>query len=150
MDFSQCGTPAEAMNPIANAFQTWASNTHFTFLQAQDYTNANFKVSVERGDHGDGNPFDGPTNPGVANTVAHSLYLTDGRFHCDADNQWSVGAVPGAMDNETVALHEIGHLLGLGHSSVQGAIMWPSINSGVTAHSWHQDDIDGNKALYNS
>nr|POE97550.1 metalloendoproteinase 3-mmp [Quercus suber] len=40
--------------------------------------------------------------------------------------------------------------LGVGHSSVQGAIMWPSINSGVTAHRLHQDDIDGIKALYNS
>ncbi|KAK7851470.1 hypothetical protein CFP56_041892 [Quercus suber] len=28
------GTPAKAMNPIANAFQTWASNTQFAFSQA--------------------------------------------------------------------------------------------------------------------
>ena len=54
------------------------------------------------------------------NTIASNISNTD--------NQWSVGAVLGAMDYETVTLQEIGHLLGLGHSSVQGAIMWPSIN----------------------
>ncbi|KAL4643668.1 hypothetical protein ACB092_02G108700 [Castanea dentata] len=143
-------TPAEAMNPIANAFKTWASNSHFTFSQAQDYTNANIKVSFERGDHGDGSPFDGPNSPGVDNTVAHAFRPTDGRLHFDADNQWSVGAVPGAMDYETVALHEIGHLLGLGHSSVQGSVMWPAIDTGATAHSLQKDDIDRIKALYNS
>ncbi|KAK9921807.1 hypothetical protein M0R45_030303 [Rubus argutus] len=54
----------------------------------------------------------------------------------------------GAYDLETVALHEIGHLLGLGHSSVEGAIMFPTIRPGVT-QSLHGDDVQGIKALYN-
>ena len=56
--------------------------------------------------------------------------------------------VPGAFDVETVALHEIGHLLGLGHSSVQNAIMYPTINPGMTK-GLHGDDIQGIRALYN-
>uniref|UniRef100_A0A2N9HJH2 Peptidase metallopeptidase domain-containing protein n=1 Tax=Fagus sylvatica TaxID=28930 RepID=A0A2N9HJH2_FAGSY len=56
--------------------------------------------------------------------------------------------VPNAFDLETVALHEIGHLLGLGHSSIQGAIMFPSIAPGGTK-GLHKDDIDGIKVLYN-
>ncbi|KAK9991754.1 hypothetical protein SO802_026739 [Lithocarpus litseifolius] len=137
------GTPTEAMSPVAKAFETWAANTHFKFSRAQDHTNANIKVSFHRRDHGDGHAFDG-----AGGILAHAWAPTDGRFHYDADEQWSVGAAPNAFDLETVALHEIGHLLGLDHSSVEGAIMWPSIRPGVT-QGLHRDDIDGIKALYN-
>ncbi|KAK1556746.1 hypothetical protein Q3G72_011282 [Acer saccharum] len=81
-------------------------------------------------------------------TLAHAFSPTDGRFHYDAAEPWAVGAVPGSFDLETVALHEIGHLLGLGHSQVQGAIMWPSIPAGTTK-GLHRDDIEGIRALYN-
>ncbi|KAM3708303.1 hypothetical protein ACB098_02G088500 [Castanea mollissima] len=137
------GTPTEAMSPVAKAFETWAANTHFRFSRAQDHTNADIKVSFHRRDHGDGHAFDG-----AGGILAHAWAPTDGRFHYDADEQWSVGAAPNAFDLETVALHEIGHLLGLDHSSVEGAIMWPSIRPGVT-QGLHRDDIDGIKALYN-
>ncbi|CAL9014532.1 unnamed protein product, partial [Prunus brigantina] len=119
------GTPAEATGPVARAFQTWAASTHFTFSQSNQ--NPDLTVSFHRGNHGDGAPFDGR-----GGTIAHAFAPTNGRFHYDADERYSVGAVSGAYDLETVALHEIGHLLGLGHSSVQGAIMYPTITPGVT------------------
>ncbi|KAL5805494.1 hypothetical protein ACOSQ4_028229 [Xanthoceras sorbifolium] len=53
-----------------------------------------------------------------------------------------------ANDLATVALHEIGHLLGLGHSEVEGAIMWPAITVGSTK-GLHRDDIEGIRVLYN-
>ncbi|KAK7846975.1 metalloendoproteinase 2-mmp [Quercus suber] len=129
--------------PRAQAFQTWAANTHFTFSRTQDYTNADLKISFHKGDHGDGNPFNG-----AGGSIAHAFSPTDGRFHYDADEQWSVEATPGVVSYETVALHEIGHLLGLEHSSVEGAIMWPRVRSGVI-QGLHRDDIDGIKASYN-
>ncbi|KAK9991755.1 hypothetical protein SO802_026740 [Lithocarpus litseifolius] len=119
-------TPAEAMNPVAQAFQTWAANTHFTFLRTQDYTNADLKISFHKGDHGDSYPFNG-----AGGSIAHAFSPTDGRFHYDANEQWSVEATLGVVSYETVALHEIGHLFGLEHSSVEGAIMWPKVRSGV-------------------
>ncbi|KAK1562346.1 hypothetical protein Q3G72_010514 [Acer saccharum] len=138
------GTRSDAINPVAKAFQTWQGNTHFRFTREQDSANSNIKIGFGRGDHGDGrsNAFDGP-----GRTIAHAFPPTDGRFHYDADEQWAVGATPNSFDLETVALHEIGHLLGLGHSEVEGAIMYPSISTGVTK-GLHRDDIDGIKALY--
>ena len=136
------GTPADAKIPVSKAFDKWASTTSFTFAQTQDYRNADLTVGFYWLFHGDGNPFDGP-----GGTIAHAYAPTDGRLHYDAHEQWAVGAFPGAMDVESVALHEIGHLLGLGHTSVREAIMFPSISAGVTK-GLHADDIKGIKALY--
>ncbi|KAB1205326.1 Metalloendoproteinase 1 [Morella rubra] len=84
-----------------------------------------------------------------AQTVSKMMMPRCGVADIINDEQWSVGARPGAFDLETVALHEIGHLLGLGHSSVEGAIMFSSISQGVTK-GLHADDIQGIKALYNT
>ncbi|KAF2316185.1 hypothetical protein GH714_041526 [Hevea brasiliensis] len=137
-------TPSRAMDPVARAFQTWAANTHFRFARVQDYTTADIKIGFYRGNHGDGSSFDG--RGGI---LAHAFAPQDGRFHYDADETWAVGATPGAIDLETVALHEIGHLLGLGHSSVEGAIMFARIPPG-SAKGLHSDDIQGIRALYKS
>ena len=45
-----------------------------------------------------------------------------------------------------VALHEIGHIFGLMHSSIDGSIMWPLLQNGL--HTLHDDDINGIQALY--
>ncbi|KAM5581537.1 metalloendoproteinase 3-MMP-like [Rosa sericea] len=137
------GTPSEAPGAVAQAFSTWAKNTHFKFSKAQNYQSADLKVSFHKGDHGDGDSFDGP-----GGQLAHAAYPTEGTLHYDADETWSVGAKPGAIDIESVGLHEIGHLLGLGHSSVEEAIMYPTIPEGVAHKSLHEDDIQGIKALY--
>ncbi|XVF60401.1 hypothetical protein PTKIN_Ptkin08bG0042800 [Pterospermum kingtungense] len=137
------GTRADAINPVAKAFQTWAANTHFSFSRIEDYVNADIKVGFKSRDHGDGYEFDGP-----GGTLAHAFAPTNGRFHYDADEPWSVNAIPGTFHLETVALHEIGHLLGLGHSSVEGAVMYSEIRDGETK-GLHGDDIQGIKDLYN-
>ncbi|XP_057812406.1 metalloendoproteinase 3-MMP-like [Salvia miltiorrhiza] len=134
--------PANAVAPVARAFQKWQSSTHFTFARAQ--TNADLVVGFYRGDHGDGAPFDGA----VGDTIAHAFAPPDGRFHYDADETWSIGAVDGAFDLETVALHEIGHLLGLGHSMDEAAIMYARIGAGGIKN-LNADDIQGIRDLYN-
>jgi predicted Zn-dependent protease len=50
------------------------------------------------------------------------------------------------FDLESVALHEMGHLLGLGHSTDQNAAMYPYW-AGVRRN-LNQDDVDGIMALY--
>ncbi|RVX08869.1 Metalloendoproteinase 5-MMP [Vitis vinifera] len=87
-------------------------------------------------------PFDGP-----GGTIAHAAAPTDGRFHFDGDETWVVGAVANSIDLQTVATHEIGHLLGLAHSSVEAAIMFAYIAPGATK-GLNQDDIAGITALY--
>jgi hypothetical protein len=76
------------------------------------------------GSHGDPYAFDGP-----GNVLAHTFYPANpnpepiaGDMHLDDDEAWRVGA---NVDLYSVALHELGHALGLGHSDVPTAVMYP-------------------------
>ncbi|XP_057443615.1 metalloendoproteinase 1-like [Lotus japonicus] len=134
---------------IASAFNQWTPVVKIAFEETSSYEMANIKVAFFQGYHGDDSPFDGPMGE-----LAHSFAPTDGRFHLDADEYWmasgdvTTSPVERAMDLETVAVHEIGHLLGLGHSSDQNAIMYPLISSRVKKVDLTSDDIEGIRELY--
>ena len=66
----------------------------------------------------------------------------------DQEHKWVDGAVAGAFDIETVGLHEFGHILGLAHSSVAGAVMYPSVSSNLTKRSLTEDDRLAIRNLY--
>ena len=48
----------------------------------------------------------------------------------------------------SVLVHEIGHVLGLGHSFVNGAIMNPVYQRYTGTLALHEDDINGMRMLY--
>jgi len=56
----------------------------------------------------------------------------------------------GMVDLESVAVHEIGHLLGLDHSSEKEAIMFPTLEDGTRKVELSRDDIEGVQMLYGS
>ncbi|KAK4858067.1 hypothetical protein QYF36_010475 [Acer negundo] len=136
------GTREDVKDPLGRAASTWQPYTPFTFEHFNVLDQSDIRVSFKSRAHGDGKPFDGP-----GGILAHAFSPTDGRLHFDADENWAVGAVPDAFDMQTVALHELGHILGLQHSSVQDAIMWPTLFAGKTK-GLNDDDIQGIKALY--
>ncbi|XP_076904055.1 metalloendoproteinase 5-MMP-like [Bidens hawaiensis] len=137
--------PTQFMPPVARAFTRWATTfQYFTFSRARTRQTADLKISFARRAHGDVASFDG-----FGGVMAHAFAPTDGRLHFDVDERWSIGTVSNAYDIETVALHEIGHLLGLGHSQYRNAIMWATISTGVSKE-LTLDDIRGLRALYGS
>ncbi|KAK4419602.1 Metalloendoproteinase 2-MMP [Sesamum alatum] len=135
-------TRADASVPFALAFGKWMIVSRFKFRGIDDFGSADVKVSFERRDHGDGSPFDGPYG-----VVAHSFYPPDGRLHFDADESWTPYVAKGSFDLLTVALHEVGHILGLGHSPNPKASMFAYFEPGKP-RDLNDDDIRGIQALY--
>ncbi|GLT67396.1 hypothetical protein SLA2020_408500 [Shorea laevis] len=137
------GTSSGTVGTVASALVKWANVTTFIFNLVEDYDEADFKIRFQRWDHGDGVTFDRPRG-----ILAHAFSPMGERFHFDADENWVVGAVPELFELETVALHELGRILGLGHSSNGDAIMFPNIGPGMIK-GLSPDDIKGIRVLYN-
>ncbi|KAL7098606.1 hypothetical protein ACP275_09G028100 [Erythranthe tilingii] len=137
-------TPKEAILPIELAFKEWASVTNFKFEPTRKFDGAHVRILFLHGQHGDDLPFGGPEPVGG---VAHSYPPPIGEVHFDAGLKWSNKGERNAFDIKTVGLHELGHILGLGHSSDANAVMYPIVHLGETKK-LDADDIKGIKALY--
>ncbi|MBW3604830.1 MAG: matrixin family metalloprotease [Actinobacteria bacterium] len=141
--FLDTGTPdtiGEAA-AIQRAFDTWAAQVPLTFTRTFAVDDADFVVDWVVGDHGDGSPFDG-----VGSVLAHAFHPRDGRIHFDESDLWGHTESGSTHDVETVALHEIGHALGLRHSGSSDAAMFPTIND--RQRTPHKFDIRGMRSRY--
>ncbi|KAK9059219.1 hypothetical protein SSX86_021838 [Deinandra increscens subsp. villosa] len=131
------------------SFTRWASTIPVSFSEVDDYRKADIKIAFYQGDHGDGVAFDG-----VLGVLAHAFSPENGRLHLDMAETWAVDLKSSrssvAVDLESVATHEIGHILGLAHSSVKEAVMYPSLGPRTVKVDLKMDDVTGVQKLYGS
>jgi predicted Zn-dependent protease len=132
---------------VDDALNQWGNVAPLTFREVS--AGGDIRISWRVSDHGDGKPFDGPDG-----AVAHASYPQDGQLHFDDDETWTdilpssplPPPRPRPADLPTVALHELGHILGLGHSSDSNAVMFAIF--GGPRRALQTDDIAGIRSIY--
>ncbi|XP_055631877.1 matrix metalloproteinase-2 isoform X2 [Toxorhynchites rutilus septentrionalis] len=121
---------------LHEALDLWAQNANLTFREVYS-SEADIQVLFARQFHGDGYKFDGP-----GKILAHAFYPgtgIGGDAHFDEEEKWLLNEPLGTDGTRLfdVAVHEFGHSLGLGHSSVKEAIMFP----------WHHISYRGKDSI---
>ncbi|KAI3890598.1 hypothetical protein MKX03_036146 [Papaver bracteatum] len=131
---------------ISQAFGRWEAVSNFKFTEeTNDDVGTDMVIGFHKGDHGYGSSFDGQIG-----IVAQAFPPNDGRFYFNAENKWSTSPGSDTMDLESVAAHEIGHLLGLAHLFEPNAIMYPLFQPGSTKRRVQVNDVKALRAIYGS
>jgi hypothetical protein len=135
---------------VRAAFATWAAAVPLFFTEVTTAQNPDIRIGWRSANDPDLSMVGGTLAhadfpPGcsvVTNTLPKPVHFDD------EEHVWSIGPAVNSFDIETVALHEIGHILGLAHSSVTGSVMFPTVKSNFTLRSLTDDDLAGIKQLY--
>ena len=138
---------ASTQSEIIRALQEWAKYTNISFVPGSTATvDRTVAIMFAEGVHGDEFPFTAGS-PVLAHTFFPSPQNPEpiaGQMHLNEDQDWHIGS---DVDVYTVALHEAGHALGLGHSDDPTAVMYPYYRFGAVLS---PSDIAGIQSLYGS
>jgi hypothetical protein len=144
------GTPDVGLEQaeVVRALETWSEAAAISWAPAGGAGRSRtLDVLWARGAHGDGEPFDGP-----GQVLAHAFFPATvnaepiaGDIHFDEDELWQIGSF---VDVYSVALHEAGHALGLGHSADPRSVMYPYYASVLTGLAG--DDVCAIRSIYAS
>ena len=152
---SEDGTSAaDYQSALNNAMTSWGNNSNFQYSPISAYkdpcliTESNIYNSVRFKDDECGTAF-GATTLAVAVSGyddSNNTYVTAIGFNSLYD--WGIhdNNSSSPYDFKRVALHEVGHTLGLDHSGTTASIMYPSYQNNVTT--LQTDDINGIRAIY--
>ncbi len=121
---------ADAAAAVRTALEAWSADADVTFQETTGAADLEFSWST-------------CTECGDALAVSYG-----GSIRFDPTWTWSPTGATGRYDFEYVAIHEIGHELGLGHSSLLPAVMKPSVSTGDKTPTLEMDDKVAAHSMY--
>ena len=134
---------------VRDAFATWAAAAPLTFTEVGLHQHPDVVIGWRTAGDPD---FD------LAGKLAHADFppgcgvvsdvLPKPVHFNDSTVNWTLGDLFFSHDVESVALHELGHILGLHHSDVDDAVMAPTLTSSSTRRVLAADDLAGITHLY--
>lgn len=136
-------------NQFLRAAQVWAQQTNLNVTVIADNGGGIGSGSYQQGDANLGDIRIGGFNFGSGTLASAYLPPPVNNYSIAGDIQFNTGQVfniGSTYDLWTVAAHEIGHALGLLHSTVSTAVMYGSYNTRKTV--LNSDDISGIQAIY--
>lgn len=155
---SALGPLEEVENTIIDAFDTWVDMAdlplRFSFVRGICDTpgyrkgEANLNCIMVLDDY-----WDEGSDPGATAVVSHgawSGHIMDADIVFNLDLVSNIDELGAKMDRvRNVALHEVGHVLGLSHTDVNQASMFPLMDNSMEGTvELHDDDIEGALSLY--
>ncbi len=148
--------------PFTNAMAKWSNNTIFKYSVAGSTSwdpcsnpNSSAKNGTKFSDTVCGNAW-GATTLGTTISWNNSqkIYVQAGivfnsKFTWGVyDGPWETASLVNVADFQRVALHELGHAIGLQHEDRVPAIMETAVTTGTTIIDPQPDDINGVEAIY--
>jgi hypothetical protein len=139
--------PYVEFDMVKNALRTLAETGHFAFREVTADDDPDILFEWVATDDPDSLP---------RGTLGTAYYPRDARPQAVRFNDfynWSWANFGGhlflyAVDVETVALHELGHVIGLSHSDVFGSVMQPHLDPSNERRKLHHDDLAAIRMLY--
>jgi hypothetical protein len=146
------GSASAWENQILKAAQQWAQQTNVNFAVVGDNGTAIGGGQYQQGDPAMADIRIGGYNFGT--TALAQAYMPPpvnntsyaGDVQLNTGKSFGIPGVSGSYDLFTVAMHEIGHALGLYHSATYSAAMYASYTAAKTGLA--SDDISGIRSIY--
>ena len=121
---------------VRSAFSLWSAVTGLSFIESPDQASNNIRL---------GEAYIDGTGP----TLAETTYWYNGGSFQKAAIDYDTDAFTSSQRFYTVSLHEIGHAIGLDHSSSPSDVMY-AYNNSQNQNGLSIDDMTGARALYTS